>query len=290
MIGFVGGVGRTALTQAGRQIGREFGREVLDRIVGGETLGQILTREEMKTLARRFGKATASLMLSKGKEMFMEDTNDKMQNWNNRMNNFARNLNDHFKQQRTLYAEERNVANKEKIEDRWGLHQAYASPTGLYKTGSTLYVSGTGGKDGDINQDILDDLLRLPTRNAHNTQKYKDTMEMLKKSPEIDRLVGHSLASAVINKINEEQPTKFSTTTYATPTIKKKRHGKQHPHRLDFRNKGDLVSALDGYAETQDIDEWNPLVAHTFKTFEGNGRFAINPGTEISNGIRPNAT
>ena len=113
-------------------------------------------------------------------------------------------------------------------------------------------------------------------------------MEMLKKSPEVDRLVGHSLASAVINKINQEQPTKFATTTYATPAIKKKRHGKQNPHRLDFRNKGDLVSALDGYAETQDINEWNPLVAHTFKTFEGNGRFAINAGTDISNGIRPN--
>ena len=114
MIGFVGGVGRVALTQAGRQLGREFGREVLERIVGGETLGQILTREEMNLLARRFGKATASLMLSKGKEMFIEDTSNKMDNWNNRMNNFARNLNDHFKQQRTLYAEERNVANKEK--------------------------------------------------------------------------------------------------------------------------------------------------------------------------------
>ena len=183
MIGFVGGVGRVALTQAGRQVGRQFGREVLERLVGGERLGEILTREEMNLLARRFGKATASLMLSKGKEMFIEDTNNKMDNWNNRMNNFARNLNDHFKQQRTLYAEERNVANKEKIEDRWGLHQAYASPTGLYKTGSALYVSGTGGKDGDINQDIFDDLLRLPTRNAHNTQKYKDTMEMLKKIP-----------------------------------------------------------------------------------------------------------
>ena len=33
-------------------------------------------------------------------------------------------------------------------------------------------------------------------------------MEMIKKSPEVDRLVGHSLASAVINKINQEQPTK----------------------------------------------------------------------------------
>ena len=288
MIGFVGGVGRTALTQAGRQVGREFGREVLERLVGGETLGQILTREEVNLLARRFGKATASMMLSKGKEMFMEDTNDKMQNWNNRMNNFARNLNDHFKQQRTLYAEERNVANKEKIEDRFGLHQAYASPTGLYHTGSTLYVSGTGGKDGDINQDIFDDLLRLPTRNAHNTRKYRDVMEMLKKSPEIDRLVGHSLASAVINKINEEQPNKFATTTYATPAIKKKRHGKQDPRRIDLRNKRDLVSMLDGYAETQDIDEWNPLINHTFKSFEGTGRFAINAGTEISNGINVN--
>ena len=127
----------------------------------------------------------------------------------------------------------------------------------------------------------IDDLLLLPTRNAHNTQKYRDAMEMIKKSPEVDRLVGHSLASAVINKINQEQPT-------ATPAIKKKRHGKQNPHRLDHRNKGDLVSALDGYAETQDINEWNPLVAHTFKTFEGNGRFAINAGTDISNGIRPN--
>jgi len=288
MIGFAGSVGRVALNQAGRQIAREFGREVLDRLVGGETLGQILTREEMKVLARKFGKATASLMMSKGKEMFLEDTNDKMENWNNRMNNFARNLNSHFKQQRTLYAEERNVANKEKIEDRWGLHQAYASPSGLYRTGSTLYISGTGGKDGDINQDILDDLLRLPTRNAHNTQKYKDAIDMIKKSPEVDRLVGHSLASAVINKINQEQPNRFATTTYATPAIKKKRHGKQDPRRLDYRNKHDVVSMLDGYAETQDIDEWNPLINHTFKSFEGNGRFAINAGTDISNGIRPN--
>ena len=80
MIPFVGNVGRVALTQAGRQIGREFGREVLDRLVGGERLGQILTREEMNLLARRFGKATASLMLNKGKEMFMEDFNEKNEN------------------------------------------------------------------------------------------------------------------------------------------------------------------------------------------------------------------
>ena len=38
------------------------------------------------------------------------------------MNDFTRNLNQHFKQHRTLYAEEGNVANKEKVEDRRGLY------------------------------------------------------------------------------------------------------------------------------------------------------------------------
>ena len=154
----------------------------------------------------------------------------------------------------------------------------------IVKTGSTLHISGTGGKDGSLNQDILDDLLRLPTRIAHNTQKYKDAMDMIKKSPEVDRLVGHSLAPAVINKITKDNPIDL----LQLPAIKKKRHGKQNPHRLDFRNKGDLVSALDGFAGTQDIDGWNPLIAHTFKTFEGNGRFAFNPGTDVSNGICAN--
>ena len=54
-----------------------------------------------------------------------------------------------------------------------------------------IYISGTGGKDGSINRDILDDLLRLPTRNAHITEKYKNVINELKKSPEITRLVDY---------------------------------------------------------------------------------------------------
>ena len=44
-----------------------------------------------------------------------------------------------------------------------------------------IYISGTGGKDGNINRYILDYLLRLPTRHAHNTEKYKDVINELKK-------------------------------------------------------------------------------------------------------------
>ena len=113
-------------------------------------------------------------------------------------------------------------------------------------------------------------------------------MNMLNKSPEITRLVGHSLASAVINRINELQPNKFESTTYATPAVKPKRKGKQDPRHRDFRNPNDVVSALDGYAITSSFDDPNPLTAHGYMNFAGNGLIRINPSTRISNGIRPN--
>ena len=45
---------------------------------------------------------------------------------------------------------------------------------------------------------------------------------------------------------------------------------------------------LDGYAETSNFKDWNPLIAHTYKNFEGNGLWHIRPTTHISNGISPN--
>ena len=288
MIGFIAGVGRQAFGNALRQIARDFGREAMNRIVGGEAVNEVLTREQMQELMRKTGRAAFGELMKIGKDEIFKDTERKRQDLNERMDDFRRNLNEQFRQNTTLNKEERNIANKEAIEDRQGLSNAYKSPSGMYKTGKTLYISGTGGKDGSIQQDILDDLIKLPTKNAHNTEKYKDVMEALKKNPDVTRLVGHSLSSAVINKINEEQPKRFATTTYATPTIKPKRKGKQNPRRLDFRNPNDVVSMLDSYAVTSDFDDWNPLIAHTFKNFEGQGMWRIRPSTAISNGIRPN--
>ena len=145
---------------------------------------------------------SAQMLINKIGQETYGDYDKKNQNWNDRMNDFTRNLNDHFKQHRTLYAEENNVANKEKIEDRRGLWNAYSSPSGVYKTGKTLYISGTGGRDGSLTKDIImDDLLLVPTRNVHHSEKYKHVIEALEKSAEITRLVGHSLASAVIRSI-----------------------------------------------------------------------------------------
>ena len=41
-----------------------------------------------------------------------------------------------------------NVENKSYIDDVEGLKTAYANQTGLFRSGNTLYISGTGGKSG----------------------------------------------------------------------------------------------------------------------------------------------
>ena len=284
MIGVLGGIGRIA--------GREIAEEALGRIVAGRTTEDLFAREE---IARRVGKASFDSLIKKLHEIqderMVNDAKKKENDMNKRMDNFARNLNGNLRgRNNTLYSEERHIGNKEKLEDRAGLKNAYDSPSGLYKTGKTLYISGTTGKDGSITRDILDDLIHLPSRGAERTEKYRDVMDMLNKSPEVSRLVGHSLASAVINRINELQPNRFQTTTYATPAVKPKRKKgeKQDPRRRDFRNPNDPVSILDGYAITSSFDDPNPIVSHGFSNFAGNGLIRIRPSTNISNGINPN--
>ena len=282
MIGILGGIGRIA--------GREIAEEALGRIVAGRTTEDLFAREE---IARRIGKAGYDSLIKKLHEIqderMMDDAKKKENDMNKRMDNFARNLNGNLRgRNTTLYSEERNIGNKEKLEDRAGLKNAYDSPSGLYKTGKTLYISGTTGKDGSITRDILDDLIHLPSRNAENTEKYKDALKMLEQSPEITRLVGHSLGSAVTNTLDQNFPNRFETTTYATPAVKPKRKGKQNPKHRDFRNPNDPVSILDGYAITSDFNDTNPLVAHGFQNFAGNGLIRIRPSTNISNGINPN--
>ena len=231
MIGILGQVGRIA--------GREIAEEALGRIVAGRTTEDLFAREE---IARRVGKASFDSLIKKLHEIqderMMTDAKKKETNMNKKMDNFARNLGNHYRQNRTLYAEERNIGNKEKLEDRQGLKNAYSSPSGLYKTGKTLYISGTTGKDGSITRDILDDLIHLPSRSAEKTEKYKDAIKMLEQSPEITRLVGHSLGSAVANTLDQNFPNRFETTTYATPAVKpqRKKGEKQDPRHRDLKS------------------------------------------------------
>ena len=276
MIGFITGVARTALAQVARQ----FGREVVDRIMAGEAIEHILTRDQLRELAKKTGRVAFNELMKQGKDAIIKDYEKKNTDWNARMNDFTRNLDDEFRKNTTLYKEVRNIQNKNKIEDRRGLWNAYDSPAGLYKTGDTLYIAGTGGKDGSLTRDIMDDLLLVPTRNIKHSEKYQDVMKYLKENPDVKRLVSHSLASAVVNHINKEMPDKYTSTTYATPTIKRRRKGKQDPRRLDYRNPSDVVSMLDGYAETSNLRELNPLMSHSYINFAHNGLWHLHPTTK----------
>jgi hypothetical protein len=115
-------------------------------------------------------------------------------------------------------------------------------------------------------------------------------MKYLQGNPDVKRLVSHSLASAVVNKINQEMPDKYATTTYATPTIKRRRKGKQDPRHKDYRNPADVVCILDGNAETSNSKELNPIMAHSYINFAHNGLWHLHPTTEISNGFNPNSS
>ena len=123
------------------------------------------------------------------------------------MEHFGNQIRGHLNHNRTIYAEERGVFNKNTIEDRKGLNNAYASPTGLYKLINTLYISGTGGKDGSFVRDWMDNLGKLPFRNARRAEKYKDVIKELKNSPDITRLVSHSLGVSS-SQYNQSRSTK----------------------------------------------------------------------------------
>ena len=102
MIGFIGGVARTALAQVARQ----FGREAMERIMAGEAIENVLSRDQMKELAKKLGRVAFNELMKQGKDAIMEDYNKKNADWNARMNDFTRNLDDELRKNTTLYKEE----------------------------------------------------------------------------------------------------------------------------------------------------------------------------------------
>ena len=111
MIGFIGGVARTALAQVARQ----FGREAMERIMAGEAIENVLSRDQMKELAKKLGRVAFNELMKQGKDAIMEDYNKKNADWNARMNDFTRNLDDEFRKNTTLYKEVRNIQTKTRL-------------------------------------------------------------------------------------------------------------------------------------------------------------------------------
>ena len=93
MIGVITGVARTALMQVAGQ----FGREAVERIMAGEAIENILTRDKLRELAKKTGKVALNELMKQGKDAILEDYNKKYTFWNARMNDFTRNLDDELR-------------------------------------------------------------------------------------------------------------------------------------------------------------------------------------------------
>ena len=208
----------------------------------------------------------------------------------------ADDFNAHFNSKQTLqnpkYREVVNVENKNYIDDVEGLKTAYANNTGLFRSGNTLYISGTGGKSGidaKVN-DVFSDIFLIPSHNLQFSDKYRDVMNELEKNPDVTRLVGHSLGSSVLQEINNRNNQKYITTTYSAPFIAFGNRGGKNPHHLRFSNKGDVISALDRDAIKIETGTNNPVKAHKFHNFETQGTFRVGEDNTMGVTSHPNET
>ena len=74
------GVARTALTQVARQ----FGQEVVERIMAGEAIDSILTRDQLRELAKKTGRVAFNELMKQGngrlqqKERRLERKNERL--------------------------------------------------------------------------------------------------------------------------------------------------------------------------------------------------------------------
>ena len=103
----------------------------------------------------------------------------------------------------------------------------------------------------------------------------------------MNRIVGHSLGSSVVQEINNSHGNKYASTVYSSPFVSGTNQQK-NPRHLRFRNRGDPIAMFDDAAITGEIESNNLLDKHSFNNWTGQGMTEINPTTDISNGFNPN--
>ena len=241
------------------------------------------------------GRVRNNIQFNPGREFASEqlEQNEKKKK---RLLTRADDFNAHFNSKQALqnpkYREVDNVENKNYIDDVEGLKTAYANNTGLFRSGNTVYISGTGGKSGFSSKvnDVFSDLFLIPTHNFKFSDKYRDVMNELEKNPDVTRLVGHSLSSSVIQEINNRNNQKYITTTYNAPFVAFGDRGGKNPHHLRFRNQNDIISILDRDAIQIESGTTNPVKAHKIDNFKTQGTFRVGEDNTMGVSNHPNET
>ena len=133
------------------------------------------------------------------------------------------------------------------MEDREGLDKAYALDSGVLPVGDTLYVAGTKSL-----RDVWDDL-NIPLGLTSLSHRYGEAGRVLDASPQIKRVVGHSLGGAVALALQKSHPQlNLQSETYGAPVMSLSGSSQRHRHVLD------PVSFLDFAAQTTLQEGLNP--------------------------------
>ena len=144
-------------------------------------------------------------------------------------------------------------------QNKLGLDKAYASDNKLYVDNGTLYVAGTSNL-----QDVWDDV-KIPFGLTRFSQRYKDASNVLKDNPQITKVTGHSLGSAVSDELAKRNKDRgLKTTLYGSPFFQI--DGSKSENR--WRHPNDLISMFDSGAITTGPPSMNLLKQHSYANYD----------------------
>ena len=144
--------------------------------------------------------------------------------------------------------------------NKLGLSKAYASDSAIHIDGDTMYIAGTRNI-----RDWYDDITKLPFGLTKHADRYRQAEEVLKENPNVKKLVGHSLSSAVSDELKKAHPDRNLEikAMYGSPFVQLS--GDKHENR--FRHRFDPISMLDRGSKTVDLGLVSPLTAHGYDQY-----------------------
>ena len=151
------------------------------------------------------------------------------------------------------------------ISDIEGLKRAYASDSGAYIHGNRMYVAGTRNL-----RELYDDITKVPFSLTRHSDRFKSAKRVLDENPQVETLIGHSLAGAIVQDLNKDNGMRYVTRSYNAPIVSFQQSGETGGN-YRIRDKRDWVSAFDKGAISVDRNKPNPLDAHFFQDFNDVG-------------------
>ena len=127
--------------------------------------------------------------------------------------------------------------------NKLGLDKAYSARNATHIDGDTMYIAGTRNF-----RDVYDDITELPFGLTKHADRYRQAEEVLKEKPNVNKLVGHSLSSAVSDELRKAHPDRNLEikAMYGSPFVQLS--GDKHENR--FRHSGDVISMFDRGSKT----------------------------------------